>query len=69
MIKILTHLYVLHQNEVFIEQYKGFDYGLEVQNQIDAIVKLVYFEDEGFLEVDIRDLIECSSQVQRGMSS
>jgi hypothetical protein len=29
-----------------------------VQTQLDLIIKLIYFEDEGFLPVDIRDLVE-----------
>lgn len=54
----MTHLYVLHQNGVFVENLKQFQYPTEVQTQIDMIVKLIYFEEEGFLSVDIRDLVE-----------
>jgi len=41
-----------------------------VQTQLDLIIKLIYFEDEGFLPVDIRDLVEAlESQAGRGMPS
>jgi len=35
------------------------------------IIKLIYFEDEGFLPVDIRDLVEAveTHSLQRGLSS
>jgi hypothetical protein len=36
------------------------------------IIKLIYFEDEGFLPVDIRDLVEAVEtphSLQRGLSS
>ncbi len=57
MIKIVTQTFVLHQNEVILEQLKLFDMP-EVQAQIDMIIKLVYFEDQAFENIEIKDLVE-----------
>jgi hypothetical protein len=58
VLKLMTHLYVLHQNDVYLDQLKTFSHPQEVQHQIDMLIKLIYFEDEGFLPVDIRDLVD-----------
>lgn len=48
---------MLYQSEAFLEPLRLFDFP-EVQAQIDMLIKLIYFEDQAFEPVEIRDLVQ-----------
>jgi hypothetical protein len=45
-----------------LEALKHTPYSEEVQQQIDHVVKLVFFEDEALINIDTRDLIEAATE-------
>lgn len=63
MIKLVTQTFVLHQSEAFLEPLRLFDFP-EVQAQVDMLIKLIYFEDPAFEQIEIRDLVEGGSERQ-----
>jgi len=48
---------------------KLFDFPKEVQEQIDLLIKLVYFEDDQIMPIEIRDLVGAGGNQSRSSSN
>ncbi|TNV73296.1 hypothetical protein FGO68_gene596 [Halteria grandinella] len=67
-IKVLTQINVIHQNSLIVEALKSLDFSSipdsTATEQIESLLKLIFFEDEVFCGIPSKDLFEAASERQ-----
>ncbi|CDW76862.1 UNKNOWN [Stylonychia lemnae] len=61
MLHIVSSVYPLYQDSLYLNQLRTFTL-METQPRIEQIIKLIYFEDKAYFDIEIKDLLSTTEK-------